>query len=285
MAIDYDKLMAWPFEDVRHRYTQRDTMLYALGIGLGADPVDETELRFVYEKSLLALPTLPVVLGGPGMWIRDPATGVDAVRLVHGEQSVVLHAVPAPEGEVIGRTRITGIVDKGADKGALIYTERDVTDAATGKLIATLGSTTFCRANGGFGGPTGPVKPVHPMPEGAPALTEDRATLPSAALIYRLSGDYNPLHAEPAIGRAAGFERPILHGLCTFGIAGWAITKRLCDGDPSRLASIETRFSSPVYPGETIRTEMWADGKTVSFRARVVERDVVVLNNGRATLR
>ena len=113
MAIDYDKLMAWPFEDVRHRYTQRDTMLYALGIGLGADPVDETELRFVYEKSLLALPTLPVVLGGPGMWIRNPATGVDAVRLVHGEQSVVLHAVPAPEGEVIGRTRITGIVDKG----------------------------------------------------------------------------------------------------------------------------------------------------------------------------
>jgi acyl dehydratase len=285
MAIDYEKLMAWPFEDVRHRYTQRDTMLYALGIGLGADPVDETELRFVYEKNLLALPTLPVVLGGPGMWIRNPATGVDAVRLVHGEQSVVLHAVPAPEGEVIGRTRITGIIDKGADKGALIYTERDVSDAATGKLIATLGSTTFCRADGGFGGPAGPIKPVHPMPEGAPELTEDRATLPGAALIYRLSGDYNPLHADPAVGRAAGFERPILHGLCTFGIAGWAITKRLCSADPSRLASIETRFSSPVYPGETIRTEMWVDGKTVSFRARVVERDVVVLNNGRATLR
>jgi acyl dehydratase len=281
MAINYDKLMAWPFEDVRHRYTQRDTMLYALGIGLAADPVDETELRFVYEKNLLALPTLPVVLGGPGMWIRNPATGVDAVRLVHGEQSVVLHAVPEPEGEVIGRTRITGIVDKGADKGALIYTERDVTDAATGKMIATLGSTTFCRADGGFGGPAGPIKPVHPIPEGAPELTEDRATLPSAALIYRLSGDYTPLHAEPAIGRAAGFERPILHGLCTFGIAGWAITKRLCNADPSGLASIETRFSSPVYPGETIRTEMWIEGKTVSFRARVVERDVVVLNNGR----
>ncbi len=288
MAINYDKLMAWPFEDVRHRYTQRDTMLYALGIGLGADPRDaehESELRFVYEKNLVALPTYPVVLGYPGMWIRDPATGVDAVRLVHGEQSLVIHELPAPEGEVIGRTRITGIVDKGAGKGALIYTERTVHDAASGNLLATLGSTTFCRADGGFGGPAGPVKPVHELPTRAPDHVEDRQTLPGAALIYRLSGDYNPLHAEPAVGRAAGFERPILHGLATYGVAGWALTKGLCGGDPSRIASIETRFSSPVYPGETIRTEMWLDGKTASFRARVVQRDVVVLNNGRAQLR
>lgn len=285
MAINYEKLMAWPFEDVRHRYTQRDTMLYALGVGLGTDPTNETELRFVYEKNLLALPTLPVVLGYPGMWLKDPATGVDWVRLVHGEQGLRLHRPVPPEGEVIGRTRVSQIIDKGPDKGALIYTERTVTDATSGELLATLTSTTFCRADGGFGGPAGPVKTVHELPTRAPDHSDDFATQPRAALIYRLSGDYNPLHAEPTIGRAAGFERPILHGLCTFGIAGWAITKRLCDGDPSRLASIETRFSSPVYPGETIRTEMWADGKTVSFRARVVERDVVVLNNGRATLR
>jgi acyl dehydratase len=285
MAIDYDRLMAWPFEDVRHRYIQRDTMLYALGLGLGADPTDEGELRYVYEKDLVALPTLPVVLGYPGMWLKDPATGVDPVRLVHGEQSLTIHRHPAPEGEVIGRTRVSGIVDKGTGKGALIYTERRITDAASGEPIATLGSTTFCRADGGFGGPTGPVKPVHELPTRAPDHVVDRKTPAGMALIYRLSGDYNPLHAEPAVARAAGFERPILHGLATYGIAGWALTKAAGAGDPARIASIETRFSSPVYPGETIRTEVWLDGSVASFRARVVERDVVVLNNGRAALR
>jgi len=285
MAINYEKLMAWPFEDVRHRYTQRDTMLYALGVGLGTDPTNETELRFVYEKNLLALPTLPVVLGYPGMWLKDPATGVDWVRLVHGEQGLRLHRPVPPEGEVIGRTRVSQIIDKGPDKGALIYTERTVTDATSGELLATLTSTTFCRADGGFGGPSGPVKPVHELPTRAPDASVDRKTPAGLALVYRLSGDYNPLHAEPALAKAAGFERPILHGLASYGIAGWALTQAAAGGDPSRIASIETRFSSPVYPGETIRTELWIDGKTVSFRARVVERDVVVLNNGRATLR
>lgn len=285
MAINYDKLMAWPFEDVRHRYTQRDTMLYALGLGLGADPMNEAELRFVYEKNLVALPTLPVVLGYPGMWIKDPGTGIDAVRLVHGEQGLVIHRLPEPEGEVIGRTKVTGIVDKGQGKGALVYTERTVHDAASGTLLATLSSTTFCRADGGFGGPSGPTKPVHELPTRAPDHIKDHATLPGTALLYRLSGDYNALHAEPAVARAAGFERPILHGLATYGIAGWALTQAVCGGDPAQLAEIATRFSSPVYPGETIRTEIWADGKAISFRARVVERDVVVLNNGFARLR
>jgi acyl dehydratase len=285
MAIHYEQLMAWPFEDVRHRYTQRDTMLYALGVGLGTDPTNETELRFVYEKNLLALPTLPVVLGYPGMWLKDPATGVDWVRLVHGEQGLRLHRPVPPEGEVIGRTRVSQIIDKGPDKGALIYTERTVTDAASGELLATLTSTTFCRADGGFGGPTGPVKTVHELPTRAPGHSDDFATQPRAALIYRLSGDYNPLHAEPAVASAAGFKQPILHGLATYGIAGWALTQRVCGGDPSALQSLDVRFSSPVYPGETIRTEIWVDGKVVSFRARAVERDIVVLNNGRAELR
>ncbi|HEV7913810.1 MAG TPA: MaoC family dehydratase, partial [Albitalea sp.] len=139
--------------------------------------------------------------------------------------------------------------------------------------------------DGGFGGASGPVKPVHELPARAPEHTMDFATQPRAALVYRLSGDYNPLHAEPAIGRAAGFERPILHGLASYGIAGWAVIKSVCDGDPNGIAGVDVRFSSPVYPGETIRTEMWVDGKTVSFRARVLERDVVVINNGRAMLR
>lgn len=285
MAINYDKLMAWPFEDVRHRYTQRDTMLYALGVGLGTDPCNETELRFVYEKDLLALPTLPVVLGYPGMWLKDPATGVDWVRLVHGEQGLRLHRPIPAEGEVIGRTRVCNIIDKGPGKGALIYTERTVSDAASGELLATLSSTTFCRADGGFGGPSGPVKTVHELPARTPDHSIDFATQPRAALIYRLSGDYNPLHAEPAVASAAGFKQPILHGLATYGIAGWALTQSVCGGNPAAVQSIDVRFSSPVYPGETIRTELWVDGKVVSFRSRVVERDIVVLNNGRAELR
>lgn len=285
MTINYDKLMSWPFHDVRQRYTRRDTMLYALGVGLGADPTNESELRFVYEKNLLALPTMPVVLGHPGMWLSDPETGVDPVRLVHGEQSLLIHRPPAPEGEVIGRTRVTGIIDKGPGKGALIYTERKISDAASGEPVATLDSTTFCRADGGFGGPSGPVKPIHELPTRTPDHVHDHRTLPGAALIYRLSGDYNPLHAEPAVARKAGFDRPILHGLATYGISGWALTQVFCGGDPSRLSSMEARFSSPVYPGETIRTEIWLEGTSASFRARVVERDIVVLNNGLARLR
>lgn len=285
MAINYDKLMAWPFEDVRHRYTTRDTMLYALGVGLGADPTDEAELRFVYEKSLQPLPTYPVVLGYPGLWIKDPATGVDWMRLVHGEQGLRIHRLPDPAGEVIGRTRVTGVVDKGPGKGALVLTERKISDAASGELLCTLTSTTFCRADGGFGGPPGPVPPVHALPDRAPDLVCDRPTEARAALIYRLSGDYNPLHAEPAMARAAGFERPILHGLCTLGIAGYALLKTLCDNDPTRLMAMNARFTSPVYPGEAIRTEMWVDGATVSFRSRVIGRDVIVLNNGLAEIR
>ena len=158
-------------------------------------------------------------------------------------------------------------------------------DAASGELLATLTSTTFCRADGGFGGPTGPVKTVHELPTRAADHSVDFATQPRAALIYRLSGDYNPLHAEPAVASAAGFKRPILHGLATYGIAGWAVVKQVCGGDPAAMQSLDVRFSSPVYPGETIRTELWVDGKVVSFRARAVERDILVLNNGRAELR
>ena len=135
--------------------------------------------------------------------------------------------------------------------------------------------------DGGFGGPSGPTPPVHTLPESAPEKTLDLPTLERAALIYRLSGDYNPLHADPKVGKAAGFPRPILHGLCTFGVATHATVAAYCDYQGSRLSAMQARLSSPVYPGETIRTEMWRQGSVVSFRARVVERDVVVLFGGR----
>lgn len=284
MTIDYDRLLNWKFPEVRQRISQRDAILYALGLGLGNDPLDENQLRFVYEKSLQVLPTYPVVLGYPGFWLKDPGTGVDWVRLVHGEQGIQIHRPLPSDGEVIGRTRVTGIVDKGAEKGALVYTEREVTNAENGELLATLTNTTFCRGDGGFGGPSGPVKPVPQLPQRPADVSIALPTLPQAALLYRLSGDYNPLHAEPAVARAAGFDRPILHGLATMGVAGHALL-RVMDYDPSALSSISVRFSAPVFPGETLTTEVWKEDGELFFRTRVADRDVVVLNNGHATLR
>ena len=284
MALDYDRLRNWTFADVEHAYGTTDTILYALGVGLGADPLDARQLRFVYEEDLLALPTMAVVLGAPGFWLKEQDTGVDWVRVLHGEQGLVLHRPLPPEGTAIGRTRVTGILDKGADKGALIYTEKVLIDKASGETVATTTSTTFARGDGGFGGPTGPSPRPHPIPERSPDLACDLPTVPQAALIYRLSGDRNPLHADPEVARSAGFKAPILHGLCTLGAAGHALLKSCCDYDPARFRSLKLRFSAPVYPGETIRTEMWRDGAIVSFRSRALERDALVLDNGRAEI-
>jgi acyl dehydratase len=284
VAIVYEQLKGLRVPEVEHRYTKRDTMLYALGVGLGADPMDETQLDFVYEPTLKMLPTMPVVLGYPGNWARTMNSGINYLKVVHGEQSLTIHHLPPPEGTLLGRTQVTGVVDKGKDKGALVYLERKVVDKETGKLLCTLKSTTFARGDGGYGGPSDPVQEPREMPAGEPDAFCDLATLPQAALIYRLSGDYNPLHADPKTAKAAGFPRPILHGLCTFGVAGHALLKTLCGYDPQRFRHMEARFSSPVYPGEIIRTEMWRKGKEVFFRARIPARDVVVLNNGFAEI-
>jgi len=282
MAIDYDKLMKREFPEVEKAYTSKDTMLYGLGLGLGMDPLDEAQLRFVYEKDLRALPTMAAVLGHPGFWAKDPDTGLDWVRILHGEQSLVFHQPLPPEGSIRAKSRITRIIDKGADKGALLFLETECEDAASGSALYTARSTIFARGDGGFGGPQESAPPPHPIPAGAPQEVCDLPTLAQAALIYRLSGDDNPLHAEPAVAAQAGYKAPILHGLCTFGVAGHALLKTYCDYDPTRLKAIQVRFSAPVYPGETLRTEMWREGNLVSFRTRVVERDLVVLNNGRA---
>ncbi len=284
MTIIYDKLLALDIPQVVQTYTEKDTILYALGLGLGHDPLNADELPFVYEKSIKLLPTFAVVLGWPGFWARDLDTGIDWVKLVAGEQGLVLHRPLAPRGTIVGKTRVTEIIDKGPGKGALVYSERVVVDQATGERIATATQTTFCRADGGFGGRPREALAPHAIPERAPDQVCDLATRPETALIYRLSGDPNPLHVDPAVAKAAGFPRPILHGLATFGVAGHAILKTLCGYDPTRFKALAGRFSAPVFPGETIRTEMWRDGAVVSFRARVVERDVIALNNGHAEI-
>ncbi len=285
MTIVYDKLMALAIPPAVQTYDEKDCMLYALGVGLGHDPVNVDELPFVYEKNLKVLPTMATVLGYAGFWVRDLATGIDWVKVVNGEQGFTLHRPLAGEATVIGRSRIVEVIDKGPGKGALVFTERGITDKVRGQLLATVTQTIFCRGDGGFGGPPRAAPPPHPLPERAPDAVCDLHTRPEAALIYRLSGDRNPLHADPAVARAAGFERPILHGLATFGVAGHAVLKVMCGYDPARLVSFACRFSAPVFPGETIRTEIWRDDDVVSFRARIVERDVIAINNGRAEVR
>jgi acyl dehydratase len=278
MAFNYDSLMAYEIPEVRQRLTSRDAVFYALSVGFGQDPLDLRQLDFVdAHRRLRAVPTQSVVLGHPGFWMADPKTGIDAVHVVHGEQRIVMHRSLPVDGEVIGRTRVTGLVDKGAGRGALMYSQKDVVDAETGELLATTRSTTFLRGDGGFGGPVGPVEPPHALPEMSADVVVEMPTRPEQALYYRLNGDDNPLHADPAIAAKASFPRSILHGLCTLGIIGHALLRTLGDYDDARFKELAMRFSSPVYPGETIEVEIWKDG---SFRALV--RGVVVVNNGYA---
>ena len=282
-GLNYETIKSWPFPEVRRELTPHDTILYALGVGYGFDPVDRRQLRFVYEDGLVASPTLATVLGHPGFWMGDPATGIDAARVVHAEQRLVLHAELPVAGEIVGRTRVKAIVDKGAEKGSFVYQERTVTDGE-GRLLATLEQTTFCRGDGGLARSDEAPPPPEPTPDEPPDAECDLPTLPQSALLYRLSGDLNPLHADPTAAEAAGFPRPILHGLATFGVAGHAILRSFGGYEPGAVRAMFARFSAPVFPGETIRTEMWHRQGRVLFRSRVLERDTVVLASGSAEL-
>ena len=284
MTIDYDRLMRLEIPDVEQCYTRRDTMLYALGLGFGAEPTDQRQLGFVYEDGLRAVPTYGVMLAYAGFWIRELDTGIDWVKVVHGEQDVAVHKSLPVEATVVGQTRIVEIYDKGEGKGAIVHSRREIYDKASGDHLVSTDNMTFCRGDGGFGGTAVAPPPPAPIPDREPDAVVRLATLPQAALIYRLSGDYNPLHADPAIAARAGFERPILHGLASYGVACHAVLQACCDYDPDRLRSIGVRFSAPVYPGETICTEIYREGDSVQFRSTVEERGVTVLQHGRARL-
>ena len=282
--MDPRGLLARAFPPREHSYTRQDAIRYALSLGLGADPLDPDQLAYVYEQDQRVFPTFPVILGYAGFWAREPDTGIDWRRLLHVEQSLALHAPLPPEGRVTGHTRVTGVVDKGPAKGALLYQERRVTDAVTGTLLAEVGQVSLLRGDGGSGSTMAAAPPPHRLPERSPDAVRDLATLPQAALLYRLGGDTNPVHADPDTARAAGFERPILHGLCTFGIAVHALLSTALDWDAGRLRRVRARFTAPVYPGDTLRAELWTDGDVVSFRTTALERDVTVLDAGRADI-
>ena len=283
--LDYEAVKSRDFGQIVQTYSKRDTMLYALGIGIGADPLDPGRLRYVFEKELRAVPTMVAVLGSPGFWWNDPKTGADWVKLVHGEQHIRLYRPLPPEGTLVARNRVVSLTDKGVGKGAIAVIRRELFEQGTAEPLAQSTQVAFLRGDGGFSERSGLSDPgpeaLPAVPERAPDLEVELGSLPQAALIYRLSGDYNVLHADPKVAQAAGFPRPILHGLCTFGMAAHAVLRSCCEYDAARIRSLSVRFTSPVYPGETIRFQLWKDGQArLQLRAKVQARDVTVLNNG-----
>ena len=284
MALDVARLLAYEVPEIRQRYDANQSAFYALSVGMGRDPLDESHLPFVdpnYGAAQRVLPSQALVLGYPGFWLVRPDTTVDPTRILHGTQAVTWHRMLPPHGEVIGRTRVLRVADRGAGKHAMVVSERQIADAATGALYATLTQVHVLRGQGGCGGDPTPLPPPHALPVTPPEWQLDVETRPEQALLYRLNGDLFALHADPAMARRSGLPRPILHGMCVAGMATQALMRLLANEDPARLRAIEMRFSAPVYPGETVRIEAWRDG---SFRARVVERDEVVLDNGRLVL-
>lgn len=276
--MNIDKIKTKEFAPIRASYAKKDAILYALGLGFGADPLDEHELRYVFEKNLIAMPTMANVLCHPGFWAQDPDYGIDWVKILHAEQDLSISQPLAPEAVVRGEYHVIAIEDKGADKGALLHQEKTLFDDASNAKIATVRSTLFLRGNGGEGSFGDAPAKADPLPAGAPDRIVDIATRADQALIYRLSGDWNPIHADPALAQKAGFSKPILHGLCTNGIACRAILQTYCGFDAARFKSMFVRFSQPVYPGETVRFEFFEQGTQLRFRAVAIERDAVVLD-------
>lgn len=282
--MNLDALRAHRFESQRLAFTDKDTILYALSVGAGKNPLDENDLKLVYEKSLRALPTMAAVLGHPGAWIANPAFGVNFLKLLHGEQTLEVHNPLPPEARIEASYRIVAVNDKGEGKGALVYFEKAINNAETGQPLCTVASTLFLRGDGGCGSFGTVPAPLAAPPDRPFEVLDELKTEENWALLYRLNGDRNPIHVDPAAGIKAGFERPILHGLCTYGVAGYLLIRGICGHDPSRLRSLNVRFSSPVFPGESIRLEGVREPEGVYFRAMVPERNQIVLSQGFARI-
>jgi acyl dehydratase len=279
VPIDYSSVLDLKEEGKRFSWSERDTMLYALAVGMGSDPLDRNELPFVYEKNLKALPTLAAVVAW-GAGITAERLGLDRRQTLHGEEAVTLHRPIPCTGEVIAASRVAAVYDKG-ERGAVIERETCLTDAVSHEPIATITRTAFAKADGGFGGPPQPPSLSGP-PARAPDVVLAFPTRRDQALLYRLCGDRNPLHADPDVARAAGFETPLLHGLCTYGICCRAVIQAFCEYEPSRLKSHAVRFSAPVFPGDVLTVKLWKDSENVSFEAEVAARHAMVIRNGRS---
>lgn len=272
-------------EPVETSWTSKDALLYALGVGAGQTDPTGFELEFTTENTKdvrqRVLPTFAVIVGmGSGMGGIDLGT-FNPAMLVHGEQSVRLHGEIPPEGRVRTTARVAAMYDKG--KAGIVVLESSSNDLGTGDPLFTVRMALFIRGEGDFGGDRGEPAPARvEIPERAPDHEVAYATRTDQALLYRLSGDRNPLHSDPSFAEMAGFPKPILHGLCTYGYTGRALLHALCASDPARFSAMAARFSRPVMPGDELRVQIWEDGAEACFRT-VTGDGTVVIDNGAFT--
>lgn len=287
---DAKDLLEQEWEELPGKYTDTDTMLYAISIGMGRDPLDTKELTYVNETSgSNVLPTVASVLAKPSVRGKTNAMAsimqkMNFMMMLHGEQRLQIHqAIPTKANTLIS-TGVTGIYDKGEGKGALVTLETRV-KLEDGSPLFTQVSTLFFRADGGFGGSADGAPVPHTIPDREPDAVAEMTNRKDQALLYALNGDRNPIHRDPEIAKKAGFEKPISHGLCSYGIACHAVVKTMLDYDQAAITGFDVRFSAPAYPGETHVVEMWKDGNVISFRTTIKERDVVCINNGKCTIK
>jgi acyl dehydratase len=284
--MNLDHVVARRFAPIHQSYDWRDSAFYALGLGMGDDPLDEDELAYVYEgRDQRAVPSMSVTLGWPPLWIAEPETGIAWTKALHGEQRLTLHRPVPVSGSIRADHLVSAVEDKGP-RGALLYFDTELFDAGSGERLASLRATEFLRGDGGCGNYGLPPAATTPIGSDAkPSATVTYRTPHQAALLYRLvSRDYMPIHADPAVAREAGFERPISHGLNTLGLACRAILKRYAPGHPERVTTLAARFVAPAFPGDTIRIDMFEDGDVVRFRAWAAERQTMVIDRGECGL-
>ena len=284
-----DAVRAWS-RTVVHDYTLHDAALYALAIGAVSDPLDVHQLRLADEVGQVAVPSMASVIASPGFWARDEKSmEIDAARLVHAEQRVALERPVPAQGRVVGISRVTRVVDKGAGKGALITVCKTL-QSEGGERYGHAWQVFYCRGDGGFSASgaddlvldDAPLPALEAMPTRAPARHERCSVRADAALLYRLCGDRNRLHIDPQAAQRAGFPRPILHGLATYGFAAIAAIRAFANGDAERLVGLDARFSAPLYPGEKVEFRMWDEGAHVALEGHVAGRNAVVIGHAQA---
>lgn len=277
MPIDPDKVIGAELAGGPAAWTPDDVILYHLGLGAGVPPTDPDELAYTYEAQLKVLPTFGVltVFGTMAGMMALDGMSFNPMMLLHGEQGITIHKPLPASAKVTNSGRVANVYDKG--KGAVVVVETETRDES-GDILCTNRFASFIRGEGGFGGESGPP-PANVAPDRAPDLVVESPTLPQQAILYRLSGDRNPLHIDPNMARLGGFERPILHGLCSYGIVCKSVVDNALGGDVTQVASYDARFAGVLYPGETIVTSMWRDGDTITVAATCKERETAVISN------
>ena len=282
MSIDHEALSATAVDDEPIGYSEKECMLYALGVGFAEDPLDRLELPYAYEGAALrTVPTMASILLSSSF---ISGCGWDYGKVLHGEESLQLYRPLPARARLLANRRVVAVDDLGADKGARIVLESELRLAADDTVVCHVTRTLIARGDGGFGGEPVARNAPHRLPDREADLSCTLDTRPDQALLYRLVDDLNPLHADPALAQRAGFHRPILNGRCTFGVACRAILKTICDYDFTLITGFQARFTAPAYPGDALTTEMWQDGNVVSFRCLVKARNSVVVDHGRCTL-